>query len=305
MGSIGRFLPAGILLSLFFSSAVSASQAGKIIIGVIPEINLVKQMERFVPLSDYLEKKTGLEVDIKPLSNYGQLYEEIRDGNIDAGFFGSLVYCITRARIGIIPLVRPVHPDGKPSYTGMLFVRKDSGIKKPADMKGKTIALVDPATTGGYLAQRDYLADNGIKIDKEMKILWTGSHEAAINAVLSNQAEIGGAKNTVVAKYRKNNKVFDTVVDIVNENPKKGVPDNTLAVRKGLDQTKKNLLKKALLSMNSDPEGRKVLAKFGAVRFIPTTDDEFKPLYEMVRHLKIDLATYPYKKDMNLPLSRH
>lgn len=305
MGSIGRFLPAGILLSLFFSSTVSASQAGTIIIGVIPEINLVKQMERFVPLADYIEKKTGLEVDIKPLSNYGQLYEEMRDGNIDAGFFGSLVYCITRARIGIVPIVRPVQPDGRNSYTGQLFVRKDAGIKKPADMKGKTIALVDPATTGGYLAQRDYLADNGIKIDKDMKILWTGSHEAAINAVLSNQAEIGGAKNTVVAKYRRSNKVFDTVMDIVNENPKKGVPDNTLAVRKGLDQTKINLLKKALLSMNSDPEGKRALAKFGAVRFIPTTDGEFKPLYELVRHLKIDLTTYPYKKEMNSPLSRH
>ena len=129
MGSIQHILPAGILLfSLFFAADVSASQTGRIIIGVIPEVNLVKQMERFVPLSDYIDKKTGLDIEIKPLSNYGQLYEEMRDGNIDAGFFGSLVYCITRARIGIVPLARPVQPSGKSSYTGLLFVRKDAGL---------------------------------------------------------------------------------------------------------------------------------------------------------------------------------
>ncbi len=301
MSSLERILTAIILLGLIVSSPVAAAQPEKIIIGVIPELNLVKQMDRFVPLSDYLDKKTGYDVDIKPMSNYGQLYEEMRDGNIDAGFFGSLVYAITQARIGIEPLVRPVQLNGKSTYTGLLFVRKDAGIKNIAAMKGKTIALVDPATTGGYLAQKDYFAHHGINIDTDMKILWTGSHEAAIKAVLSNQAEVGGAKNTVVAKFRKENSVFDTVVEIINETPKQGVPDNTLAVRNGLDPAKKARLRKVLLAMNSDPEGKKVLARFGAIKFIPTTDEEFKPLYDLVRHLKINLKVYPYKKEPTTP----
>jgi phosphonate transport system substrate-binding protein len=287
-----------VLFALIVFTAPSIEAAsGKIMIGVIPEVNLVKQMDRFVPLSDYLEKKTGYDVDIKPLSNYGNLYEEMRDGNIDAGFFGSFVYCMTRARIGVIPIARPVLPGGRSTYTGMLFVRKDTGIKKPADMKGKTIALADPATSGGYLAQRDYLAGKGINIDKDMKIVWVGSHEAAIRAVMSHQAEVGGAKDSIVKKYRKENKVFDNLIDIINENPLKGFPDNTFAVRKGLEQVKVDALKKALLQMHTDPEGKKVLSRFGAVRFIPTSDDDFKPLYDLVRHLKIDLASYPYKKN--------
>lgn len=296
MLSLVRILTAAMLL-LLTSAATAVAQSGKIIIGVIPELNLVKQMDRFVPLSDYLEKKTGFGVDIKPLSNYGQIYEEMRDGNIDAGFFGSFVYIITRARIDIEPLVRPVLPNGKSTYTGVLFVRKDAGIKNPADMKGKTIALVDPATTGGYLAQREYLEHHGINIDTDMKIHWAGSHEAAIKAVLSNQAQIGGAKSTVVAKFRKENSVFDTVVDIISETPKQGVPDNTLAARKGLDPGKRDLLRKTLLAMGSDPEGKKVLAKFGAAKFVTTIDNDFKPLYDLVKHLRIDLKTYPYKKE--------
>jgi phosphonate transport system substrate-binding protein len=295
---IERILVASmLLLTIMFSSPVCASQKGKIIIGVIPEINLVKQMERFVPLSDYLEKKTGYDIDIKPLSNYGHLYEEMRDGNMDAGFFGSFVYGMTRARIGVIPIARPVLPGGRSTYTGLLFVRSDAGIKKPADLKGKTIALADPATSAGYLAQKDYLAGKGINIDTDMKIIWVGSHEAAILAVMSHQAEVGGAKDSIVRKYRKENKVFDTLIEIINETPAKGFPDNTFAVRKGLEQVKIDALKNTLLHMHADPEGKRVLRRFGAVRFIPTSDDDFKPLYDLVRHLRIDLASYPYKKN--------
>jgi len=288
-----------VLFALIVFTAPSIEAAsGKIIVGVVPEVNLVKQMDRFVPLSDYLDKKTGYDVEIKPLSNYGNLYEEMRDGNVDAGFFGSFVYCMTRARIGVIPIARPVLPGGRSTYSGILFVRNDVGIKKSSDLKGKTIALADPATSGGYLAQKDYLAGKGINIDKDMKIVWVGSHEAAIRAVMSHQAEVGGAKDSIVKKYRKENKVFDTLIEIINETPSgKGFPDNTFAVRKGLEQVKIDALKKALLHMDTDPEGKKVLQRFGAVRFIPTSDDDFKPLYDLVRHLRIDLASYPYKKN--------
>jgi len=297
---MGRgIITAALMLILFCISSASAAEKKKLIIGVIPEVNLVKQMERFVPLSDYLDKETGMDVIIKPLSNYGQLYEDLRDGKIDGGFFGSMVFGITQARIGIIPLARPVQPGGSSTYTGLVFIRKDADIKRPADMKGKTIALADPATTAGYLAQKDYFATNGINMDSDLKILWTGSHEAAIQAVLSNQAQIGGAKNTVVASYRKKNRIFDTAVDIINETPKKGVPDNTLAVRKGLNPATRDLLLRTLLSMNRNPEGKKALAEFGAIKFIPTKNADFKPLYELVKHRKIDLTTYPYNKEQH------
>lgn len=280
-------------------SPAFAAKTDKIIIGVIPELNLVRQMERFVPLSEYLDKKIPYDVEIRPLSNYGQLFEELRDGNIDGGFFGSFVYGITKARIGIIPLVRPVSLNGKSTYTDVIFVRKDDDIRKPEGMRGKVIALADPATSAGYLAQKEYFAAHGINIDRDMKILWTGSHEAAIRAVLNHQADVGGAKDTVIAKFRKENRFFDSVIEIIRTDRKRHFPDNTLAVRKGLNQQKRDALKNALLKMHSDPEAKAALAKIGATKFIQTTDDDFKSLYEMTRHLKIDIANYPYKRPTN------
>ena len=73
---------------------------------------------------------------------------------------------------------------------------------------------------------------------------------------------------------------------------------DTLAVRKGMAPAVREKLKKALVAMSSDPEGKKALARFGATRFIETSDEDFKPMYDLVRHLKIDLANYQYKKSI-------
>jgi phosphonate transport system substrate-binding protein len=165
-------------------------------------------------------------------------------------------------------------------------------------MKGKTIALVDPSTTAGYLSQKEYLKNNGIDIDKDLNIYWAGNHDGAINAVLLGQAEIGGAKDTIVRKFQKANRVFDSTAVIIDETPRKGVPNNTFAVRKGLDRKISAKLKKAFLGMQSDPYGKRVLATFGATRFISTSDDDYKSLYTLVTHLNLDLQTYPYRRDL-------
>ncbi len=284
-----------ILAALLQMSSI-ASAGDRLVIGIIPEINLVKQMERYTPLLKYLGRQINMEVGVKPLANYGLIYEEMRDGKIDAGFFGSFIYVMAHSRIGVEPIARPVTPSGISTYAGYTFVRKDSGIKSPKDMKGKTIALVDPATTAGYIAQKAYLKRNGIDIDKDMKIVWAGSHDAAAKAVFNKQADIGGAKNNQINKIIKEDSAFKSAIAILDESPNPAVPENTLAVRKDLDSDVKAKIKKALLSMDKDAEGKKVLEKFGASRFIDTKDGDYKSLYDIVKYLNIDLNKYSYKK---------
>ncbi|MBI5641602.1 MAG: phosphate/phosphite/phosphonate ABC transporter substrate-binding protein [Nitrospirae bacterium] len=283
-----------IILAMVLVSFGTVLAENRIIIGILPEINLAKQMEKYSPLCKYLGRQTGMEVGVKPLANYGLIYEELRDGKIDAGFFGSLVYGLTRARLGIEPVARPVRPDGVSTYAGYTFARKDSGIKGPKDMKGRRIALVDPATTAGYLAQKIYFKKHGIDIDKDVKIFWTGSHDAAAMAVFNKQADAGGAKNHPYNKIVKDTPSFGDAMQVLDDSPE--VPDNALAVKKAMDPKTREKLRNALLNMEKDKEGMQILKNFGAARFIETKDSDYKHLYEMAKEAGIDLKTYPYKK---------
>jgi len=58
---------------------------------------------------------------------------------------------LSRARV---PLARPVNPDNRPPTKANLFVRKNSGIRTVADMKGKKMAFVDKATTAAMCSPR-------------------------------------------------------------------------------------------------------------------------------------------------------
>jgi hypothetical protein len=49
--------------------------------------------------------------------------------------------------------------------------------------------------------------------------------------------------------------------------------------------------------MHLDPDGEKVLERFGAVKFIETTDPEYEVVRKYAEDTHLNLATYDYKND--------
>jgi len=273
---------------------VASGAEGKLTIGLLPGADTVTQLARYAPLCKYLGNKMDMKVEVKPLANYGIIHEDLRDGKIDAGFFGSLVYGQTRARIGIEPLARLVDLEGNSTYSSYTFVRSDRGIKSPKDIKGKNMAVADPASTGGYPAQRIYFQKYGMDIDKDVKIIWATDHDAAVMLVFDKLAEMGGAKNIAFDKAAAKYPAIKRDLVVLDKSPE--VPDTVFAVRKNLDPAVREKLRSVLIKMDSDPEGKKILTEFGARGFIKTKDEDYKNLYTMVKEAGIDLKTYPYKK---------
>ena len=54
-------------------------------------------------------------------------------------------------------------------------------------------------------------------------------------------------------------------------------------------------IKNLLLSLHENEIGKQVLKNFGAIKFIETTDEDYRVLYTMVNALNINLKEYPYK----------
>ncbi len=51
------------------------------------------------------------------------------------------------------------------------------------------------------------------------------------------------------------------------------------------------------MNIDKSPEGRAVLEKFGAIKFIETTVDDYKPVFDLVEKAGIDIKTYHYKNE--------
>lgn len=274
--------------------SLAQSSPQKILIGIVPEMNVFKQKQRFKLLGEYLSKKSGIAVEFTILSRYGNIVDRFSSEKLDGAFFGSFTGALAIKRLGVVPLARPVNLDGSSTYHGYLFVRKDSGIKGVHEMKGKKMAFVDKATTAGYLFPLAYLKENGVTDTNSFfsKSFFTGSHDAAINAVLNRKADVGAAKHSVYERERKHDPRVDRELTILAKSSI--VPSNGLCVRSDLPEPLKNKLKSILLGLHGDPAGKAVLQQFGALKFIETTAGDYQPVFEMAQKIGINIATYNY-----------
>jgi phosphonate transport system substrate-binding protein len=297
-----RFLRLIFIITIIISFCVpihsfAQSSQQKILIGILPEMNVFRQKQRFKLLGEYISKKTGVPVEFTILSRYGNIVDRFTAEKMDGAFFGSFTGALAIKKLGVVPLARPVNLDSTSTYHGYLFVRKDSGITGVKEMKNKRMAYVDRATTAGYIFPLAYLKENGIKDTDHFfsETFFAGSHDAAINAVLIRKADIGAAKHSIYDRERKRDPRVDSELTILAESQR--VPSNGLCVRKDLNETLKSKLKSVLLGLHEDPDGKVVLQEFGALRFIETTAGDYQPVLEMAKKAGINILTYRYSNN--------
>ena len=270
------------------------AESKPLVIGLIPEHNIFRQMDRYEPLAGYVSKKIGVKIKLKVLSRYGNIVDNFVSEGMDGAFFGSFTYVLAHAKLGVEVLVRPENNEGISVYHGLLLVRKDSLIRTAEDMKGKRFAFVEKATTAGYLFPLAYFKEHGIRDYRTYfkEVYYAGTHENVIDDILNKKTDIGAAKNTVFDRLIEGDRRIKNELLVLDKSP--DVPENGLAVRKDLDGSLKKKLKEALLDMHNDPEGKKVLSRFGARRFIATTDGDYTPVLTYAKEIGLNLASYDY-----------
>jgi phosphonate transport system substrate-binding protein len=263
-----------------------------LVIGLIPEQNIFKQFDRYEPLVGYLSGKIGTKISLKIQPTYEEILVNFKSEEMDGAFFGSFVYTLAHEKLGVKVLARPVALDNTSTYHGVIFVRKDSGIKSVRGMEGKRFAFVGKATFAGYLFPIEYFRHHGISNSKEYlkESYFAGTHRDAIYDVLEKKADIGAVKNTVFNRLAKADPRIKDDLVVLETSP--DVPENAIALRKNIDESLRSSLLKALLNMHLDPGGRKVLEPFGAQRFIETRDEDYDVVRHYAEHMHLNMDTY-------------
>ncbi len=282
------------------------SQRYEILIGIVPEQNVMVQSQRYKPLTEYLSRQLGekFSVRLKLYPTYIEVCRALARGEINAAFLGSLAYATVRQYVDV--LARPDY-DGVSTYRGILFVRADSNVQNLDQAKGGRLVMGGKTTTAGYVFPLYHFKKHGIDDYKTFfsESNFVGTHEDAILAVLHNRADVGAAKDLIFNMIAKENPFLRSSVRVLAESP--SVPSNAFVIRKDLslpcfDCHSKQMrggnadeamnisgaIKKYLLEMPDDPDGRKALAAIGnATRFVETTDDDYSELYKMLKEIRL------------------
>lgn len=292
MHTLSRFI---IVFVMTLSLPLKVFCQDEILIGLVPEENIFRQMDRHRPLAAYLANKLGIKVKLTILSKYGDIIDRFVSRKMDGAFFGDFTAVLAVEKLSVEPIARPVNLDGTSTVRSYIFVRHDSGIKTVKDMRGKRMAFVDRATASGYLFAVSFLMENGVKDTDHFfkEYYFTGSHDSAIYAVLDNRADIGTAESRVYYRIIEKDPSIKNELSIIAQS--RDLPGTILCLRKDMPEKIKARIKEILLNMEKDTEGKDVLKKLGALKFIATGKGDFLPIFEIAKKAGIDIRTYKYK----------
>jgi phosphonate transport system substrate-binding protein len=101
----------------------------KINFGVIPTAGSTSMKENFSGLTEHLNKKLGINVELQLAGDYTGVITGMQHKHIDVAYFGPESYVQAQKRANAEALVVEVDAEsGFPGYKGIIITKKDSGL---------------------------------------------------------------------------------------------------------------------------------------------------------------------------------
>jgi phosphonate transport system substrate-binding protein len=222
-------------------------------------------------------------VKVHVASDYAGVIEALRSQLVDVAFLTAVGYVMAAREAGAEIVVKATRA-GRVDYAARIFVLQESPIIQLADLRGKTIAFVDPASSSGYIYPMVLLIKKGLVRDRDPKTfvkesIFAGGHDAALLAVLNGSVDAAAAFDEAPERILKDPAMAARLRSIA-ETPR--IPNDGAAVRRGLSPDMKGRLTSALLALNT-PEGIDLLRRlYNIDGLAPADDRDYDPVREAV-----------------------
>ena len=271
-----------VLLFMIVSLQVSpiSAEVGKqpVTIAVLPCTDIVMTFKKFHPLATYLTQKTGLPIRLVVPENLTQFETSLNNGEIDFALQDPHTFLKLSDLFDKDSLLRALNLEGGTTQSGVIIVRKDSGIHKITDLKGKTVMFGPKFSASKWLAGRLLLEENGINIEKNLKAYLNGGccEDIAFNVYLK-AVDAGVVCDHFAGEHEDKQKELGIDASKIMVIAKtKDVPMKIFGARKGIDKNTITKIKQALLNLDRhNPEQMKLLQQAELGGFQEYSDGDF------------------------------
>jgi phosphonate transport system substrate-binding protein len=171
------------------TTAANVCPHGQVNFGVEPYDSGAKFTAAYNALSKDLSQTLGCPVKLFVTQTYTAEVEAMRAGKLDIGEFGPLGYIFAHRLAKAQPVAAFGDAHHKPVvYFAGIWVPKSSPIRNVRQLRGKTLALSDPASTSGSLYPLYALSRSHLK-KSDVKIKYAGGHPAALLALTHGKVQ--------------------------------------------------------------------------------------------------------------------
>ena len=281
------FVAATVLLTILSLIPPPAAAEEPLVLGILPRFSATMIHDAFDPLAKYLSAELGREVKIETTKDQNTFWEALTSRRYDIVHFNQLHYVESHQKFGY-DLVAMNEEFGKGTVAGALVVRKDSGIKSIADLRGKTIVFGGGPKAIVYLANVALLQHAGLKMG-DYKEEFAKSPVNAMTAVFHKQAVAGGTGD-IGLKAQAGNEVLDvdelSILAVGDQ-----LPHVPWAVKTSLGTDLAKKIQDALLNVKSSKDGPEILKAARLTNLLPAKDSDFESVRKMIKAVADDTGS--------------
>lgn len=243
-------------------------------------------------LASDLSEALGCEVEGIQASDYNAIIEALRTGKADMAYMGSQALALGVERTNLEPIVMKAE-DGDPEkaiYHSVLIASSSNDqINSIEDIRGKTMAFVDPDSTSGNLVptaeiiqafpdeqlNSDMLHTNG---DFFEAVSFSGSHQAGLQAVIKGDVDVVPISDQILASEIAHGNAAEGDVKIIHESG--AIPAEAMVVGEHVSEETRQQLTEFLTGYDNEDYFTDVIKVPGA-RFVECDMSDYEEIIEL------------------------
>jgi len=226
--------------------------------GVHPLHNPQKLHQVFEPLMAYLNNRIAdVRFELEASNNYAHFEAKMRAREME--FSLPNPYQAVIAQDWGYRVIAKLADDS--DFRGLIFVRRDSHIRQPADLKGKTVCYPAPTALAATMLPRHYLATHGLDLRRDVNERYVGSMESSLMNVVRGEVAAAGAWPPPWRKFQREHPSEAALIMPLWQTD--SLPSLAVMARRDSPEALVSALFKALEQLHVAPEGRGVFAGMG------------------------------------------
>jgi len=255
-----------VLILLLAIYAIGAD----ITLGIVPQQSPLKLAKKWLKVTEYIKKETGINIIFKTEKSIPKFEEELYNGKYDVAYMNPYHFIVANEKQKYTAFIR-----AKKNIIGILLAKEENVEFTKKNLRGKTFLFPAPnAFAATLLTKFELKSKFNFDVDKEAKVLYVNSHDSVYKGISRDIGYIGGG---IVRTY--NNFLDKNDKDKINVVYKTSAyPSHPLAFHPRIKQ--ETVLKIQQAFMNMPEEIKKILS---IKDFIITNDKE----YDVIKQLGV------------------
>ena len=254
-----------------------------LIVGIFPRRNIKTTYKLFSPMTKYLSQQLGREVILETTKSFNDFWKNVRKRRYDLVHFNQYHYIVSHENYSYDVIVANKEL-GAATISGSLIVRKDSGINKVSDLKGKTVLF-----GGGRRAMQSYISatwllrQSGLQAGDYIEKFAINPPNTIISTFFK-RADASGSGDVVMHLDNVTQRIDITQLKfLAKTKPMMHLP---WAVRNDLPIDLMSKIKNLLIDLDKSVEGKQVLELANLDALVPVVDMDYD------EHRKIIVDVY-------------